>query len=73
MVENEYMVNPITCLFHFFEALNDAFEVFFSSSGFHFYTLLKTLLAYRAMQLRFFEVETLLNNAFNQSTTVPKI
>ena len=33
-------------------------------SGLHFYTLLKTLIACRAMQLRYIKVETLLNNAF---------
>ena len=65
------MVNLVTCLFslvyfHSFEALNDAFEVqFFFFQGFSFYTLSKTLIACRAMQLRFFQVETLLNNAFN--------
>ena len=50
--------------FHSFEALNDAFEVQFFS-GLHFYTLPKTLTAYmyRAMQLRFFKVKTLLNNS----------
>ena len=52
--------------FHFFEAVIHAFEVQIFS-GLHFYTLLKTLIACRAMQLRFFKVETLLNNAFNQA------
>ena len=33
-------------------------------SGLHFYTLPKTLIACRAMQLRFLKVKTLLNNAF---------
>ena len=32
---------------------------------YNFYTLSKTLIACRAMQLRFFKVETLLNTAFN--------
>ena len=51
--------------FHFFEALNNgAFEVQFFS-GLNFYTLSKTLIACRDMQLRFFKVKTLLNNAFN--------
>ena len=50
--------------FHFFEALNNAFEVQFS--GLHFYTLSKTLVACRNMQLRFVLIlETMLNNAFN--------
>ena len=54
------MVNLVTCLFHSFEALNDAFEVqFFRAS---FYTLSKTLIACRTMQLRFVKVEILLNN-----------
>ena len=50
--------------FHSFEALNDAFEVQFFS-GLHFYTLTKTLIGCRDMQLRFIKVRTLLNNAFN--------
>ena len=33
--------------------------------GFHFYTLSKTPIACRDMQLRFLKVKTLLNNAFN--------
>ena len=37
------MVNPFTYLFHFFEALNGAFEVQFFH-GFIFYTLSKTLI-----------------------------
>ena len=39
--------------FHFFEALHDIFEVQFFS-GLHFYTTSYTLIACRAMQLRFF-------------------
>ena len=46
-----------------FEALTDAIEGQFFS-GLNFYTLSKTLLACRAMQLRFLKVETVLNNAF---------
>ena len=46
--------------FHFFEALNGAFEVQFS--GLHLYKLSKTLIACRDMQLRIFKVKTLLNN-----------
>ena len=56
------MVNPVI-FFYFFEALDDdyVFEVqFFQVFIFFFYTLSKTLIAYRAMQLRFFKVETLL-------------
>ena len=46
----------------FFEALNDAFEVQ-CLQGVIIYTVSKTLIACRAMQLRFFfKVETLLNN-----------
>ena len=40
-------------IFHSFEALNDAFEVQFVQ-GFIFYTLPKTLIPFRTMQLRFF-------------------
>ena len=50
--------------FHFFEALNDAFEVQFFS-GLHFYKLLRHV-GHTAMQLRFLKVETLLNNAFKK-------
>ena len=50
---NEYGKPGHLYYFHFFEALNDAFEVQFVS-GLHLYTLSKTLIAYRAMQLRFF-------------------
>ena len=53
--------------FHFFGALNDAFQVQVFS-GLDLCTISKTLIACtcRAMQLRFFfKVETLLNNAFN--------
>ena len=58
------MVNLVTFhYFHSFEALNDALEVQFFQ-GFIFYTLPKTLIACRAMQLRFYKVKTLLNNAF---------
>ena len=49
--------------FHFSEALNDAFEVQFFQ-GLIFYTISKTKTACRAMQLRFLNVETLLNSAF---------
>ena len=48
---------------HSFEALNDAFEVQLFS-GLHFYTLPKTLIPLRTMQLRFFLSEKLLNTAF---------
>ena len=54
--ENEYMVNLVTVYFHYFEALNDAFEVQIFS-GLNFYTLPKTLIAFRTMQLRFFKVK----------------
>ena len=55
------MVNLVTCpFFHSFEALIVAFEVQFS--GLHVYTLSKTLIACRAMQLRYLKwPETLLN------------
>ena len=62
------MVFLVTCIFflHFFEALNKAFEAFFPPPPeLHFYTLSRTLITCRAMQLRFFKVETFLNNAFH--------
>ena len=64
-VYGEKLVRCIWSLvyFLFFEALNGAFEVQFLS-GLHFYTVWKTLIVCRDMQLRFFKVKTLLNNAF---------
>ena len=47
------MVNPVTCIFHFFEALDDDFEVQIFS-GLFFCTISKTLIACKAMQLRVF-------------------
>ena len=59
-MENGYGKSGHLSLFHSFEALNDAlFVIFFLQAGLHFYTLLKTLIACRAMQLRFLCVETL--------------
>ena len=63
---NEYGKSSHLFYCHFFEALYDAFEVHFFQE-LHFYTLSKTLIAYRAMQLRFVKEETLLNNTFNVS------
>ena len=51
------MVNPITYLFSLFEALSDAFEVLIFRA---YQNLSMTLIARRAMQLRFLKVETLL-------------
>ena len=57
---NEYGESGHLSIFTLLKALNDAFEVQFFS-GLHFYTLPKTLIACRAMQLRFyFKVKTLL-------------
>ena len=53
--------------FHSFGALNGVFEVQFYQGFIFFYTLSKTLIACRTMQLRFLKVETLLNNAFKGS------
>ena len=52
-----------------FEALNDAFEVqfLFRVSFLHLIKDTDSCMTFRAMQLRFFKVETLLNNAFNSS------
>ena len=59
MGENEYGESGHLFYFHSFEALyNDAFEVQIFS-GLHFYTLPKTLIASRAMQLRYFKVENI--------------
>ena len=50
--------------FYSFEAPNDAFEVK-HFQGLIFYTLAKTLVACRAMQLKFLKVETLLKGKFS--------
>ena len=44
------MINPVTCIlyFHFFEAL---------TGGLKFYTIPKTLITWKAMQLRFLNGE----------------
>ena len=55
---NEYGKSGHLFIFYFFEALNDVLEVRFS--GLHFYTLSKTLITCRAMQLKFLKVATLL-------------
>ena len=64
------MVNPVTCLLSLFEAFKDALEVQFIS-GLQFYTLSKTLIACRAMQLRFLKVDTLLSNSFVKAFQFP--
>ena len=48
------MVFLVTCIFLLFEALNGAFEVQFFQGALHFYTLSKTLIACRDLQLSFF-------------------
>ena len=48
----------VNCVLSIFEALHDAFGV--HVSGLHFYTILKSLVACKAMQLGFSEVKTLL-------------
>ena len=52
----------LSIFLYFFEARTDAFKLQFS--GLPFYTLSKTLITCRDMQLSFFKVEILLNNAF---------
>ena len=52
--------NKLFMYFHFLEALNNAFEVQFFS-GLNFYSLSETLIACRAMQLRFLKEEPLFN------------
>ena len=56
-------INLVTCLF---SLLWCTYWCFWgaSFSGLHFYTLWKTLIACRDMQLRFLRVKSLLNNAF---------
>ena len=57
---NEYGQSSHVHIFHFFEALNDAFQGhFFYSSGIHFYSILETLKTCRAMQLKILKVEIL--------------
>ena len=57
----------LVAYFCFFAALNNTFEVHFFQ-GFICYTISDTCNSCRAKQLRFFKVETLLNNAFNKWT-----
>ena len=64
MEENYYGKSGHLSIFTLLTHLMMLLKCFFSS-GLHFYTLSKTLIACRAMQLRFFKVKTLLNNAFN--------
>ena len=59
---NEFGKSGHLSFFTYLKHLMLAFEVQFS--GVHFHTLSKTLITCRDMQLRFFKVETLLNNAF---------
>ena len=53
MGENERDKSGHLCIFPSFKHFNDAFEVQFFL-GLYFYTLSNTLIACRAMQLRFF-------------------
>ena len=66
MRENEYgesgHLSIFTILKHLIMMLLKQF------SGLHFYTLSKTLITFRAVQLKLFKVETLLNNAFKASS-----
>ena len=57
MGRNEYGISGHLHLF-IFEAFNGAFEVQFFS-GLHLYTLSKTLIACRDMQLRFLKSENI--------------
>ena len=68
---NEYGESGHLSIFTLLKHLMMLFEVAIFS-GLHFYTLPKSLIACRAMQLRFFKVKTLLNNAFNHSLTKKK-
>ena len=62
MGENEYGESGHLSIFTLLKHLMMLLK--YNFSGLHFYTLPKTLIACRAMQLRFFKVKTLLNNAF---------
>ena len=59
------MVNLVTDYLLLFWSTYIMMLLKYNFSGVHFYTLSETLIACRAMQLRFLKVETLLNNAFN--------
>ena len=64
MLENKHgEMGHLSFFLHFFEARNDPFEEQFFRA-FSFTSLSKTLIACRAMQLRFLKVKTLVNNAF---------
>ena len=62
MGENEYGKSGHLSIFTLLKHLMMLLK--YNFSGLNFYTLSKTLIACGAMHLRFFEVETLLNNAF---------
>ena len=62
MGENEYGESGHLSIFTLLKHLMMLLK--YSFSGLHFYTVPKTLIACRAMQLRIFKVKTLLNNAF---------
>ena len=66
MGRNEYGESGHLSIFTLLKHYNDAFgsTIFFRVAKYVHYTLSKTLIACRAMQLRFLKVETLLNNAF---------
>ena len=59
MGEKEYGKSGHLSIFTLLKHLMMFLKYYFS--GLHFFTLSKTLIACRAMQLRFFKVETLLN------------
>ena len=61
MGENEYGESGHLSIFTLLKHLMMLLRCIFS--GLHFYTLSKALIACRNMQLRFFKVKTLLNNA----------
>ena len=63
MGENEYFESGHLSIFTLLKHLMMLLQ--YNFSGLHFYTLPKTLIACMAMQLRFFKVQKLLNNAFN--------
>ena len=63
MGRNEYGISGHLHIFTYLKHLIVLLRCNFFA-GLHFYTLSKTLIACRDMQLRFLKVKTLLNNAF---------
>ena len=65
------MVKPVITFSLFFSTKRSFWTTIFW--GLSFYTIWDLLIAYRTMYLRFFKLETMLNNHFNPLITVPEI